>query len=48
MDIGWIELTWGNAKTVIELIHTMVIRQGVGNLLVYCVKVKSQENPLQF
>jgi aldehyde:ferredoxin oxidoreductase len=42
-DTGGIDLTWGNTKGIIELIHKMVTREGVGDLLADGVKVASRK-----
>lgn len=42
-DTGGIELTWGNAKAVTELIHKMVNREGIGDVLADGVKMAAEK-----
>lgn len=42
-DSGGIELTWGNAEAIIELLIKMISRDGIGDILADGVKIASEK-----
>ncbi|MBF0120420.1 MAG: aldehyde ferredoxin oxidoreductase family protein [Desulfobacterales bacterium] len=42
-DTDGIDLSWGNSKAIIELVHKMVKREGIGNILADGVKIAAQK-----